>query len=420
MSTPRLDIIRHILDNSSEDMPNQRFQDPVIQRRTDVPRPYYFIRPYVPLFTADGLQRRQQRMMLGYCDEMNMRQAKARKEQVMATVNAGKFVIQSQVAFAELVERYLELHVPTLGKPTQADYRNKIKNHIKPAFKDALLCDITRDVVQRWINSKTKLAWWSRKGLLTILSSIFTQAEHLGLWDGRNPCEGVSAGRKLEKHVKRIPRADDLNSFLAALPDTNVCSAAAARCMVLTAVATGLRISEILGLQRCDVDAQSLSVQRAWRRGSVVPVKSTASRRTRQVGALGEYLKTFANGKRPEAFLFARSNGLPPDDRDLQQHVFRPAATAAGIYHPGFGMHEFRRLNITWRQEAGATVYEAQKAAGHSQPSTTWVYTITDDAERERGHVDTILSRLGISPSEPIKPAVSPQQIGQLATTLLQ
>jgi len=401
-------------------MPNQRFQDPKIQKRTDVPRPYYFIRPYVPLFASDGLVRRQQAMKLGYCDEMNIRQAKARKEQVMATVNAGKFVIQSQVAFAELTERYLELHVPTLGVPTQADYRNKIKNHITPAFKEAALCDITRDVVQRWINSKAKLAWWSRKGLLTILSSIFTQAEHWGLWDGRNPCEGVSAGRKVEKHIKRIPKPDDLNSFLAALPDTAICSAEAARYMVLTAVATGLRISEILGLRRCDVDGQSLSVQRAWRRGSVLPVKSTASRRTRQIGALGEYLKTFAASKRPEAFLFARANGNPPDDRDLQQHVFRPAAEAAGIYHPGFGMHEFRRLNITWRQEAGATPFEAQKAAGHAQPSTTWVYTITDDVERERGHVDTILSRLGISPSEPIKPAVSTREIGQVAISLLQ
>src|SRR5438046_7269862 len=63
--------------------------------------------------------------------------------------------------------------------------------------------------------------------------------------------------------------------------------------------------------------------------------------------------------------------------RDLQQHVFRPAAEAVKIYHPGFGMHVFRRLNITWRQHAGASPFEAQKAAGHARPSTTWMYTIT-------------------------------------------
>jgi hypothetical protein len=87
--------------------------------------------------------------------------------------------------------------------------------------------------------------------------------------------------------------------------------------------------------------------------------------------------------------------GNPPDDRDLQQHVFRPAATAVKIYHAGFGMHSFRRLNITWRQHAGASSIEAQKAAGHARASTTWMYTI-EDGERERQHVAWIHEQLGM------------------------
>ena len=62
-------------------------------------------------------------------------------------------------------------------------------------------------------------------------------------------------------------------------------------------------------------------------------------------------------------------------------------------YHPGFGMHTFRRLNIYWRQEVGATPFEAMKAAGQAKPSTTRDYTITD-AEREREHVTQMLARL--------------------------
>jgi len=403
-------------------MPNQRYQDPKIQKRTDVPRPYFFIRPYVPLFTADGLVRRQQAMKLGYCDEMNMRQAKARKEQVMATVNAGKFVIQSQIAFSDLVQRYLDLHVPTLGARTRGKYESHIKNHIKPAFGDVQLCAVTQELVQQWLNQKAKkgLAWWTRKDLHNILSGMFTQAEAWGLWSGKNPCEKVKVGPKIEKHVKRIPKANELDQFLAALPETRVCSRDAAQLIVLTAVATGLRISEILGLRRSDIDGESLSATRTWGRGQVLPVKSAASRRTRQIGPLADRLLGFAASKRLNDFVFARSNGNPPDDRDLQQYVFRPAAEVAGIYHPGFGMHEFRRLNITWRQEAGATVFEAQKAAGHARPSTTWIYTITDDVERERGHVNAILGRLGMSTSEPIKPVVSPREIGEPVTNLLQ
>ena len=400
-SVPSLDIIRSILTKGSEDaMPGQRYQDPKILTRKDVGRPFYYIQPYVPVLTAEGLVRKRQNIQLGFCDEMTMRQAKARKEQIMATVNAGRFIVQSQIPFADLVQRFLDLHVPTLGPATQDDYRNKIKNHILPAFKNARLCDVTTDAVQLWLNGKAAagLAWWSRRGLRNILSSIFTQAEVWRLWEGRNPCERVNVGRQSEKWVKRIPKADDLKKFLDALADTALCTAEGARYIVLTAVASGLRISEILGLQRGDIDEtkQTIKVTRAWRRGNVVEPKSTASRRIRKISGLAGELLRFAAGKRDDEFIFGRADrkGEPPDDRDLQQHVFRPAAESAGIYRVGFGMHTFRRLNITWRQEAGATPFEAQKAAGHAQPSTTWIYTITDE-EREQAHVEAILDRVG-------------------------
>jgi integrase len=400
-SVPSLDIIRSILNRGSEDaMPGQRYQDPKILIRSDVSRPFYYIQPYVPVLTAAGMVRKRQNIQLGFCDEMTMRKAKARKEQIMATVNAGRFIIQSQIPFGDLVQRFLDLHVPTLGPATQDDYRNKIKKHILPTFENCRLCDITTDAVQLWLNEKAAsgLAWWSRRGLRNIMSSIFTQAEKWRLWDGRNPCERVNVGRQSEKWVKRIPKSEDLKKFLDALADTAICTAEGARYIVLTAVASGLRISEILGLQPGDIDSQkqTIKVARGWRRGSVVEPKSAASRRVRKISGLAEELLRFAAGKSDDAFIFGRADrdGEPPDDRDLQQHVFRPAAESVGIYRPGFGMHTFRRLNITWRQEAGATPFEAQKAAGHAQPSTTWMYTITDD-EREQAHVEAILDRVG-------------------------
>ena len=53
----------------------------------------------------------------------------------------------------------------------------------------------------------------------------------------------------------------------------------------------------------------------------------------------------------------------------------------------------FRRQNISWRQDAGAHPFEAQKAAGHAKPSTTWDYTITD-SEREKAQVGKMFDRL--------------------------
>ena len=402
-----LDIIRSILDGGQEGefMSNQRWQDPKIQIRSDVSRPFYFIRPFVPTVTAEGIIRKQKSIALGFCDELSKRKAESKKQEIMATVNQGRFMLQSQVPFKSILERFIEIRLPQLGAATRAKYLSHIENHIEPAFGKLRMCDIDRPTVEAWLNylaqplsdgAKTeRLGWWARQDSRNVLSAIFAKAAEWKLWGGENPCVRADVGRKRECREKKIPDAGQLNTFLDALPATAICTAAEARLMVLTAVAAGVRVSEVLGLQPRDIDAQAqtIEVRRRWHRGDVDEPKTANSKRVRQVGTLAADLLKQGAGKRADEFLFARGDGNPPDDRDLQQHVFRPAAEAAGIYHPGFGMHTFRRLNISWRQEVGATPFEAMKAAGHAKPSTTWEYTITD-AQREREHVTRMLERL--------------------------
>ena len=52
------------------------------------------------------------------------------------------------------------------------------------------------------------------------------------------------------------------------------------------------------------------------------------------------------------------------------------AARDAGCDFEGFGLHSFRRANITWRQEVGGSSIEASKIAGHATVNQTGDYTI--------------------------------------------
>jgi len=61
-------------------------------------------------------------------------------------------------------------------------------------------------------------------------------------------------------------------------------------------------------------------------------------------------------------------------------------------------MHTFRRLSISWRQEVGARPFEAQKAAGHAKPDTTFLYTFIDQ-EREKQHAAKIYDRVKSQPT---------------------
>lgn len=418
-SVSALDIIQSILDRGEDDM-KTRFQDPKILTRTDVSRPFYYILASVPVVTAVGLQRKRRSLQLGFCDEVTMKQAKARKQQILAPINAGRFLIQSQVLFKDLAKKFEDARIPQLGKATQDKYLLHLHNHLLPAFGNMMLCEISRPAIETWLNAKMEpqtvmvkrqavevpkerpgLGWYARTDLRNLLSAIFTKAAEWGLWDGRNPCEGVFVGKKKVKRTHRIPKPEDLSHFLKAMQDTAIIDAEGARLIIKVAVVSGLRVSEVLGLRRVDIDftAETLRVEVRQHRGDVDDPKTEESRRVRQIGPLAGELLTYAAGRGPEEFVFQRKDAGLLDDRDLQQHVFRPAAEAVGIYYEGFGMHTFRRLNISWRQEAGATPFEAMKAAGHTKPETTWLYTITDQ-DREKQHVAKIFERLNSATKE--------------------
>ena len=128
------DLVRYLLDKGESEEAMTRHQDPKIEVRRDVKRPFYFIRPYVPIATEQGIQRRQQRIPLGFCDEMTRKQANAAKQQIMAPINNGKFLLQSQVLFDSVVQKFLDGRVPQLAKSTQAKYRTIIENRVWPCF----------------------------------------------------------------------------------------------------------------------------------------------------------------------------------------------------------------------------------------------------------------------------------------------
>ena len=58
-------------------------------------------------------------------------------------------------------------------------------------------------------------------------------------------------------------------------------------------------------------------------------------------------------------------------------------AVDAGCDFPGFGLHSFRRANITMRQEEGGSAIEASKIAGHATVSQTGDYTIVQLKRQE-------------------------------------
>jgi len=367
----------------------KKYQNPKLEVRGDVKRPYFFVRVSVP--SVDSKRRRVARV-LGFCDEISRKEAMTRRSQALELVNAGRVLLQSQVRMRDLVAQYLEARLPQLGAATQAFYRSHLKNHILPTFGEQRLCDIDKPQVEAWLTGKAQagFSWWTRNGLRGVLSAIFTAAKDWKLWTGDNPVEGVRIGKKRTVREQRLIGAEDLRRLLAMLPDD-------VRFIVLVIFGTGLRISEVLGLRwrNIDLEAGTLTVEQRWYRGDLDEPKTENSRRTRQIGPLAaEFARRCPGPKARDSFVLTGDDDNPPDERDLLRFVLRPALKRLGIYSKGMGWHTLRRQNLTWRQTVGgATALEAQRAAGHGSVDTTLLYTLPE-AERERAQVTAMFDRL--------------------------
>lgn len=386
-----LGIIQCILQGDC--VSRQRFQKPRIQQGKNGS---FFIRPWVDVITADGLQRVKKTIVLGPA-EIGKRAARAKCDEVMRTVNRAEYVIQSQIPFGELLDIFLRKHASKVGYVARCKYEQLIKNHVRPGFGKLSTAEITGQRIQAWLDGKT-LSWSTKADLRNLLSGIFGRAIEWGLYMDSNPVRFVRVGRRTLLHEKRKLDDEQTRRFLAALPYD-------LRVMCCTGLFCTLRVTEMLGLQEkhLDFERNLILVRQRYFRGDLdAHTKSGKSMRDVPMGYLATDLKRLCAGD-PERFVFqietrpkwGRGHGISRDDRDLTQHFLRPIAQKLGFYWKGFGFRSLRREAITAIGSV-AGIGQAMKAAGHSHADTSLLYTLHDLMEQERAirtHQERILGK---------------------------
>lgn len=123
-----------------------RYQESPI-KKTKGKNPKWFIRPYVDVLQPDGsLLRERRRFYLGSLESSSKDDAKAKRKEVLYTLNDGNHVLQVQVNFGEVLNTYESrflLAKNNLSASTQAKYTSLIKNHVRPGFGPLCMADIT-------------------------------------------------------------------------------------------------------------------------------------------------------------------------------------------------------------------------------------------------------------------------------------
>ncbi len=227
------------------------------------------------------------------------------------------------------------------------------------------------------------LAAMTRQGLsrrsqaraLSAVRSFFRFACRRGHLEA-NPAEGVRSPKQ-EKALPRHLRPGEVENLVEA-PDGGDALSRRDRAIMELLYATGLRVSELVGLDWRDIDvgARVLRVIGKGGKERMVPFGRTAA------DALKTWLddwddvraKCAADDGREPVFLNNRGGRLRPRSvrRVLDRHA-REAGLSQGV-HP----HMLRHTFATHLLEEGADLRSIQELLGHSSLSTTQRYTHLD------------------------------------------
>lgn len=189
----------------------------------------------------------------------------------------------------------------------------------------------------------------------------------------RDPSERIESPKRW-RTLPAVLTVAEIDKLLAA-PNTDEPLAIRDRALLEFAYATGVRVSELVGVKLQDVHFQD-GVARVWGKGSkqrLVPVGRRA------LGAVALYAReirpTLDRGK-GRGILFLNARGTPLS-RVGAWGVIRGTARLAGIAKR-VTPHTLRHTFATHLLEGGADLRAVQEMLGHADLSTTQLYTHVD------------------------------------------
>lgn len=261
---------------------------------------------------------------------------------------------------------YLEVEA-NYSKNTINSYENDL-NKFEEYYKSKDLLKITSKDIEKYIRTLSNLAPTTVSHNISSLKTFYSYFLKQGRISN-NPTDGIKSP-KLGIHLPTYLTIDEVNKLL----DIEVTDAFSSRNKAILELmyATGLRISEVISLEFKNIDYDECII-RVMGKGSkerIVPVNDYAIK----------YLKEYINNYRHELvkneinnYIFLNNHG-----RMLtRQGIFKIIKNYAALKNikKTIGPHTLRHTFATHLLENGADLRVIQELLGHSDISTTQIYT---------------------------------------------
>ncbi|NNU82213.1 site-specific integrase [Halovulum dunhuangense] len=263
-----------------------------------------------------------------------------------------------------------------LERATLRSYRGHFDHHIDKKMGSLLVAELTRAEVRDFIDELQDdgVSRAMTKKVLASLRAILAEAVERE-WIPHNVASDVKMKRNRREEAERvIPTKDEIRTMITAAPERH-------RPFIVTAIFTGMRMSELRGLSwdQVDFDRRVIEVvQRADRFNELGKPKSRTSKRVipmapSVVKELSAWQADCPAG--PQNLVFPNGAGRVENHSNIYQRVFKPLLVENGIVDedgkPRFGFHALRHAAASLFIEQGWPAKKVQAILGHSSITMT-------------------------------------------------
>lgn len=286
------------------------------------------------------------------------------------------------------LDEWLDYKQGHIRESTLVRYRQLVGVHVRPVLGEVSVVALTSEHVRRL--QRAMLA--GHDGARGVSAATANRAQtmlHAALEDAlasEHVSRNVAALVKPLREVRSEPRTltlEEARRFIAAIKgDVH-------ECLYLLALTTGIRQSELFGLQWSDIDLGrgTLTVRRKLRRYTGQGIRSEAPK-SRATLATRPLLRPVVDALRAHKiastsdWLFVTSRGTPLDGKNFRAQRWGPLLERLGL--PAIKFHELRHSNATLYAALGIHPTIVARLLGHAstQPTLRFYTHSSDDAER--------------------------------------
>jgi integrase len=344
--------------------------------------------------------------------------AQKRLNELLVNLEKGIYVPPGRLTLAEHLHNWLEGYCKTsCSQRTYDGYTSIIEQHLIPAMGHIPLKNLHPQAIQKYYGQACdKLSPLTVHHHHRTLSQSLKYAVRQG-YLGRNPAEMVDPPSPRGKPMRTMTPGE-VETLLDMAKDSTYYP------VIYTAVSTGLRQAELLGLRWRDVDLDMLSIsvsQVLYKRRGVCQYKEPKTEHSRRRVAMTPKLATYLRGYRAEreglflllgkpltldSLVFANVEGDPVDPSVLS-HAFGKMARQAGLN--GVRFHDLRHTFASLMLLRGAKPKVISEALGHSSVAftmDTYSHIIDGMQEDAMALLDEVLPA-GVNKNSVAKPSPS-------------